>query len=104
MTKAILYMLIKEIIRVYSEKCTKCVNALIGQYAGTNVKANCTYSCVKRMLWGGRDYMHFWGTDRKFCRYEGSRRRTLVLLIKVGQRQNRGLGIEEENAMGNCLV
>jgi len=49
MTKAVLCMLIKEMIRVYSQKCTKCVNALNGQYAGMNVQANCTYSCVKRM-------------------------------------------------------
>jgi len=90
----------------FSEKCTKCVNALNGQFAGTNVQANCTYSCVKRMKkcggfgrgggdgrWGDRDYMHFWETDRKFCRCEGSRRRALFLLIKVGQRQDTDLGI-----------
>jgi len=58
---------------------------------------------VGRERWGDRDYMHFWETDRKFCSCEGSRRRALVLLIKVGQRQDTGLGIEEENAMGNRL-
>lgn len=95
-------MLIKEIIRVYSEKCMKCVNSLNGQYAGANVQANCTYSCAKRMKhgvfggWEGEgekggltDYMHFWETDRKFCRCEGTRRRELVLLIKVGQTRQR---------------
>jgi hypothetical protein len=111
MTKAVLYMLIQEIIRVYSEKCTKCVNVLNGQYAGTNVQANCTYSMKHEVLCvclcggggGGADYMHFWETDRKFSRCEGSRRRALVLLIKVGQRQDRGLRIEEDNAFGSRL-
>ena len=81
------------------------------------MQANSTYSCVKRMRrvvfrglggverkkWGDRDFMHFWETDRKFCRCEGSRRRALVLLIKVGQRQYRGLRIDEDKAMGSRL-
>jgi hypothetical protein len=49
---------------------------------------------------GVTDYMYFLESDRKFCRFEGSRRRALVFLIKVGRRQDWGLRIEEDNAMG----
>jgi hypothetical protein len=90
---------------------------LLGNLRVTNVQANCKYSCVKRTKhevlvvggggerkrWGDRDHMHFWETDRKFFRCEGSRRRALVLLIKVGQKQERGLRIEEDSAMGSRL-
>lgn len=40
-------MSIKKITRVCSENYTQCVNALIGQYAGTNAQASYAYNCAK---------------------------------------------------------